>query len=79
MEPNLVFHISQKDSEDEKNHEKLLKEIRSLSSSGKKRYIKGNPPTLRSDYHVTSPYNIHSLSGKQVMRILKLIKKKFVS
>ena len=55
MEPNLVFHISQKDSEDEKKHEKLLKEIRSLSSSGKKRYIKGNPPTLRSDYHVTSP------------------------
>ena len=33
-----------------------------------------NPLTLRSDKHVTSPYNIHALSSKQVMRILKLIR-----
>ena len=34
-----------------------------------------NPLTPRSDQHETSPhmYNIHTLSSKQVMRILKLI------
>ena len=32
-----------------------------------------NPLTPRSDKHVTSPYNIHTLSSKQVVRILKLI------
>ena len=30
------------------------------------------PLTPRSDWHVTSPYNIHTLLSKQVMRILKL-------
>ena len=29
-----------------------------------------NSLTLRGDKHVTSPYNIHTLSNKQVMRIL---------
>ena len=33
-----------------------------------------NPLTLRSDLHITSPYNIHPLSIKQVMRILKCIR-----
>ena len=30
------------------------------------------PLTPRSDQHVTSPYNIHTLLSKQVMRIRKL-------
>ena len=38
-----------------------------------------NPLTPRSDLHVTSPYNIHTLSNKEVMRILKLIRKRFLS
>ena len=29
--------------------------------------------TPGSDYYMTSPYNIHTISGKQVKRILKLI------
>ena len=29
-----------------------------------------NSLTLRGDKHVTSPYNIHTLSNKHVMRIL---------
>ena len=33
-----------------------------------------NSLTPRSDSHVTSPYNIHPLSSKQVMRILKCIR-----
>ena len=37
-----------------------------------------NPSIARSDYHVTSPYNIHILSSKQVTRILKLIRKMFL-
>ena len=32
----------------------------------------------RSDKHVTSPYDIHTLSRKRVMRILKFIWKKFL-
>ena len=32
-----------------------------------------NPLTPRSDKHVTSPYNIYTLSSKQVVRLLKLI------
>ena len=32
-----------------------------------------NPVTPRSDLHATSPNNIHTLSNKQVMRLLKLI------
>ena len=35
-----------------------------------------NPSTPRSDKHVTSPYSIHTLFSKQVMRILKLIRYK---
>ena len=31
------------------------------------------PLTLRSEWHVTSPYNIHTLSIKQLTRLLKLI------
>ena len=38
-----------------------------------------NPLTPRSDEHVTSPYNNHTLSSKQVMRILKLISWKLQS
>ena len=34
--------------------------------------------TSRSDKHVTSPYDIQTLSRKRVMRILKLILKKFL-
>ena len=30
-----------------------------------------NPWTARSDYHVTSPNDIHTSSTKQVMRILR--------
>ena len=33
-----------------------------------------NPLTPRSDQHETSPYNILTLSSKQVMRIFRLIK-----
>lgn len=33
-----------------------------------------NPLTPQSDYHETSPYNIQTLTSKQVMRIFKLIK-----
>ena len=33
-----------------------------------------NPLTPRGDWHITSPYNIHVLSNKQVMRILKCIR-----
>ena len=29
-------------------------------------------PCPRSDQHVTSPYDIHTFSGKRLMRILKL-------
>ena len=32
-----------------------------------------NPLTPRSDWEVTSPYNIHTSSSKQLMGILKLI------
>ena len=38
-----------------------------------------DPFTCKSDYHVTSPYNIHTLSSKQEMRILKPIRWKFLS
>ena len=34
--------------------------------------ISFNPLTPRSDKNVTSPYNIHTLLSKQVMRIFKL-------
>ena len=36
-----------------------------------------NPSTPRSDQHVTSPCDVHMFSSKQLMRILKLIRKKF--
>ena len=35
-----------------------------------------HPLTFRSDYHVTSPYNIHTLSSKKVTRTLKPMGKK---
>ena len=35
--------------------------------------LSANPLTPISDWHVTSPYSIHTLFSKQVMRILKLI------
>ena len=38
-----------------------------------------NPLTPRSDQHKTSPYNISELSGKQLMRIFKLIRYKLLS
>ena len=34
---------------------------------------------LRSDYSVISPYHIHKLSSKQVIKTLKLIKYKLLS
>ena len=42
-------------------------------------HIPLNPLTPRSDQRVTSPYNIHTLSSKQVMRLLKLIRYKILS
>lgn len=38
-----------------------------------------DPLTSRCDSCVTSPFNIHTLFGKQVMRILKLIRWEFFS
>ena len=38
-----------------------------------------NPLTPKSDYHVTSPYSICTLSSKQVVRLLKLIRYKILS
>ena len=38
-----------------------------------------NPSTSRSDQHETSPYNILTLSSKQVMRIFKLIRWKLLT
>ena len=58
----------------------LLLPIRSWSCARKGTSTKNsenltlNPLTPRSDSHVTSPNNIHTLSSKQVMRILKLIR-----
>ena len=37
-------------------------------------FIALKPLATRSDQHATSSYNIHILSSKQVMRILKLIR-----
>ena len=33
-----------------------------------------DPLTPRSDEHANSPYNIHTLYSKQIMRIIKLIR-----
>ena len=33
-----------------------------------------NPLTPKSDQHITSPHNIHTLSSKKVMRLLRLIR-----
>ena len=41
--------------------------------------LPSNSITPRSDQHVTSPFNIYMFSRKQLMRILKLIGKKFLS
>ena len=38
-----------------------------------------NPLNPRSDWHVTSPNDIHTSSSKQVMRILKLNRHKLLS
>ena len=38
-----------------------------------------NHLTSRSDKHLTSPYNIHKLSSKQVMRVLKTYQVEVVS
>ena len=38
-----------------------------------------NPLTSRSDQHVTSLYDIHTLSSKQVVRLFKLIRNKVLS
>ena len=38
-----------------------------------------NPLTPKSDYHVTSPNSICTLSCKQVVRLLKLIRYKILS
>ena len=38
-----------------------------------------NPLTPKSDYHVTSSYSICTLSSKQVVRLLKLIRYKILS
>ena len=40
--------------------------------------VDSNPLTLISDKHITSPCNIHTLSSKQVMRILKFIGQKLI-
>ena len=37
-----------------------------------------NPITSRGDYHAISPFGIHILSSKQVVRILKLISYKLL-
>ena len=37
------------------------------------KYMYINPSIPRSDSHETSPYNIHTLSSKQVIRIFKLL------
>ena len=47
---------------------------RQLESKGNSGCLVFNPLTHRSDQHVTSPNNIHTLSSKKVMRILKLIR-----
>ena len=36
-------------------------------------YFKLKAITPRSDEHTTSPYNVHTLFSKQVMRIFKLV------
>ena len=41
--------------------------------------LPSNSITPRSDQHVTSPFDIHRFSSKQLMRKLKLIGKKFLS
>ena len=41
--------------------------------------IKLNPLTLRSDQHVTSPCNIHTLSSKQVVRMFNFIRYKILT
>ena len=38
-----------------------------------------NPLTSRTGWHITSPYNSHSLSNKLVIRIVKLISYKLLS
>ena len=48
-----------------------------LQKGGGAKAKRVNPSTPRSDQHVTSPCDVHIFSSKQLMRILKLIRKKF--
>ena len=48
-----------------------------LQKGGGAKTKRVNPSTPRSDQHVTSPCDVHMFSSKQLMRILKLIRKKF--
>ena len=48
-----------------------------LQKGGGAKAKRVNPSTPRSDQHVTSPCDVHMFSSKQLMRILKLIRKKF--
>ena len=51
----------------------------STTSSKVKVFVYVNPSTPRSDQHVPSPHNIHTLPTKQVKRIFKLISQKLLS
>ena len=48
-----------------------------LRTGGGAKAKRVNPSTPRSDQHVTSPCDVLMFSSKQLMRILKLIRKKF--
>ena len=48
-----------------------------LQKGGGAKAKRVNPSTPRSDQHVTSPCDVHIFSSKKLMRILKLIRKKF--
>ena len=70
----------------ERQHTRLLvPKFHNMSSSPNPQNAEGgnlnglNPLTPRSDSHVISPYNIHPLSSKLVLRILKCIRQKLLS
>ena len=52
--------------------------FREIQSTGICKHLSINPLTPRSVQFVTSPYNIHTLLSKQVMRIIKLVKHKLL-
>ena len=56
---------------------KIDEGITVLRKGGGAKAKRVNPSTPRSDQHVTSPCDVHMFSSKQLMRILKLIRKKF--